>query len=450
MRHAWHRALALALALALASPLGLAAPAPRRPPLQLAYLKTHKTGSSTIATVLRRLGINRGLAVTSAYGANQPVLRAGQARPVRGVYRVGVYQARRPGQQPIETNFGAPWDVWREHVLFPDGLASARTAVPGAPYVLTSVREPRARFRSGFRFYSLGRCPRDRAAMSQRGTRRVCYGNTTHPMDSPDDICRTVKPEGLEAFACARQAAITVESLNTMAHEIAGLKGGAHAKAHCEAKDPARRRVTPSPVFLERLADIRRTDWEASEWRILLMERMDESLALLSLDEGLEPDEVAYMSQNIAGKKEDDARDDDAAELLDQCWKKLLVLDHMLYAAAMEQFERRIAAAGAERVARRAEEVRQATAKWARTCGMLDGTSNATGLEADPASSVLFQCWLMKVDTMNFYRVMYMLIGHGVALARDKIARALLPSIARCPFETMKRCVMQSLKSAWR
>ena len=114
MRHAWHRALALALALALASPLGLAAPAPRRPPLQLAYLKTHKTGSSTIATVLRRLGINRGLAVTSAYGANQPVLRAGQARPVRGVYRVGVYQG---GQQPIETNFGAPWDVWREHVL---------------------------------------------------------------------------------------------------------------------------------------------------------------------------------------------------------------------------------------------------------------------------------------------------------------------------------------------
>ena len=67
----------------------------------------------------------------------------------------------------------------------------------------------------------------------------MCYGNTTHPMDSPDDICRTVKPEGLEAFACARQAAITVESLNTMAHEIAGLKGGAHAKAHCEAKDPA-------------------------------------------------------------------------------------------------------------------------------------------------------------------------------------------------------------------
>ena len=253
---------------------------------------------------------------------------------------------------------------------------------------------------------------------------------------------------------CDRRMAINSRTFNSMSNELAGGRGMASDAAACSADLPdAERSVQPSAKLLALLAEIRRADLEVSEWRFMLTERMDESLALLSLDEGLDAEELANFVLNVGVKDKARERGQGAlgmeqADALTECWHKLERLDYMIYEAAKEHFERRIVAHGTKRVAARTAAIREASSRWIRACAQLtNGTAAVGGVwrdaERDPAASVPFQCWLLSTRAgQPFFRSLVLLgfgsrrsnaVGHsnslGVQLSRDALAAKVLPYI---------------------
>ena len=356
--------------------------------------------------------------------------------------------------------YGPPWDVWAEHSFMPDGLAGARAAVPHATRIHTIVREPRSRFASGFSYFGLGRCGPKSWRASEKHGQQNCFGSRAAPhgrLDSADQVCALALANNSlesssEAYMCDRRMAINTLTFNSMSNELAGGRGMASDAAACSADLPdAERSVQPSAKLLALLAEIRRADLEVSEWRFMLTERMDESLALLSLDEGLDAEELANFVLNV-GKK-DKARERgqgalgmEQADALTECWHKLERLDYMIYEAAKEHFERRIVAHGTKRVAARTAAIREASSRWIRACAQLtNGTAAVGGVwrdaERDPAASVPFQCWLLSTRAGKFRSLVLLgfgsrrsnAVGHsnslGVQLSRDALAAKVLPYI---------------------
>ena len=353
--------------------------------------------------------------------------------------------------------YGPPWDVWAEHSLMPDGLAGARAAVPHATRIHTIVREPRSRFASGFSFYGLGRCGPQSWRASEKHGQHNCFGSRAAPLDSADQVCALALANNSlesssETYMCDRRKATNYRTFNSMSNELAGGRGMASDAAACSADLPdAERSVQPSAKLLALLAEIRRADLEVSEWRFMLTERMDESLALLSLDEGLDAEELANFVLNVGVKDKARERGQDAlgmeqADALTECWHKLERLDYMIYEAAKEHFERRIVAHGTKRVAARTAAIREASSRWIRACAQLtNGTAAVGGVwrdaERDPAASVPFQCWLLSTRAGKFRSLVLLgfgsrrsnAVGHsnslGVQLSRDAIAAKVLPYI---------------------
>ena len=359
--------------------------------------------------------------------------------------------------------YGPPWDVWAEHSFMPDGLAGARAAVPHATRIHTIVREPRSRFASGFSFYGLGRCGPQSWRASEKHGQQNCFGSRAAPLDSADQVCALALANNSlesssEAYMCDRRMAINSRTFNSMSNELAGGRGMASDAAACSADLPdAERSVQPSAKLLALLAEIRRADLEVSEWRFMLTERMDESLALLSLDEGLDAEELANFVLNVGVKDKARERGQGAlgmeqADALTECWHKLERLDYMIYEAAKEHFERRIVAHGTKRVAARTAAIREASSRWIRACAQLtNGTAAVGGVwrdaERDPAASVPIQCWLLSHPSMKQWFRSLKLLGFGsagrgsdsaavgnsdnlgVQLSRDALAAKVLPYI---------------------
>ena len=353
--------------------------------------------------------------------------------------------------------YGPPWDVWAEHSFMPDGLAGARAAVPHATRIHTIVREPRSRFASGFSFYGLGRCGPQSWRASEKHGQQNCFGSRAAPLDSADQVCALALANNSlesssEAYMCDRRKATNYRTFNSMSNELAGGRGMASDAAACSADLPdAERSVQPSAKLLALLAEIRRADLEVSEWRFMLTERMDESLALLSLDEGLDAEELANFVLNVGVKDKARERGQGAvgmeqADALTECWHKLERLDYMIYEAAKEHFERRIVAHGTKRVAARTAAIREASSRWMRACAQLtNGTAAVGGVwrdaERDPAASVPFQCWLLSTRAGKFRSLVLLgfgsrrsnAVGHsnslGVQLSRDALAAKVLPYI---------------------
>ena len=353
--------------------------------------------------------------------------------------------------------YGPPWDVWAEHSFMPDGLAGARAAVPHATRIHTIVREPRSRFASGFSFYGLGRCGPQSWRASEKHGQQNCFGSRAAPLDSADQVCALALANNSlesssEAYMCDRRKATNYRTFNSMSNELAGGRGMASDAAACSADLPdAERSVQPSAKLLALLAEIRRADLEVSEWRFMLTERMDESLALLSLDEGLDAEELANFVLNVGVKDKARERGQGAvgmeqADALTECWHKLERLDYMIYEAAKEHFERRIVAHGTKRVAARTAAIREASSRWIRACAQLtNGTAAVGGVwrdaERDPAASVPFQCWLLSTRAGKFRSLVLLgfgsrrsnAVGHsnslGVQLSRDALAAKVLPYI---------------------
>ena len=353
--------------------------------------------------------------------------------------------------------YGPPWDVWAEHSLMPDGLAGARAAVPHATRIHTIVREPRSRFASGFSYFGLGRCGPKSWWASEKHGEQNCFGSRAAPLDSADQVCALALANNSlesssEAYMCDRRKATNYRTFNSMSNELAGGRGMASDAAACSADLPdAERSVQPSAKLLALLAEIRRADLEVSEWRFMLTERMDESLALLSLDEGLDAEELANFVLNVGVKDKARERGQGAvgmeqADALTECWHKLERLDYMIYEAAKEHFERRIVAHGTKRVAARTAAIREASSRWMRACAQLtNGTAAVGGVwrdaERDPAASVPFQCWLLSTRAGKFRSLVLLgfgsrrsnAVGHsnslGVQLSRDALAAKVLPYI---------------------
>ena len=353
--------------------------------------------------------------------------------------------------------YGPPWDVWAEHSFMPDGLAGARAAVPHATRIHTIVREPRSRFASGFSYFRLGRCPPKSWRESEEHGKHKCFGSAAAPLDSADQVCALALANNSlesssEAYMCDRRKATNYRTFNSMSNELAGGRGMASDAAACSADLPdAERSVQPSAKLLALLAEIRRADLEVSEWRFMLTERMDESLALLSLDEGLDAEELANFVLNVGVKDKARERGQGAvgmeqADALTECWHKLERLDYMIYEAAKEHFERRIVAHGTKRVAARTAAIREASSRWIRACAQLtNGTAAVGGVwrdaERDPAASVPFQCWLLSTRAGKFRSLVLLgfgsrrsnAVGHsnslGVQLSRDALAAKVLPYI---------------------
>ena len=110
-----------------------------RPKRGIAFLKTHKTGSSTIASVLHSIAISHNLATAIAIRAEW------------GENYTGIEQLPSTNQ-----TVGPPFDIWTHHIHYDIKLLDK--IVPTAEYHLVSiVRDPATHMRSACQYY--GCCP---------------------------------------------------------------------------------------------------------------------------------------------------------------------------------------------------------------------------------------------------------------------------------------------------
>ena len=117
-----------------------------RPHPGIVFVKTHKTASSTVASVLHALATSHNLTTPI------PIMRGKQfdARTKGGRSELLRLPTTVVGQK------GAPYDIWVNHVLFGDALL--RDAVPTSEGKYFSiVRDPATRMRSACNFF--GCCP---------------------------------------------------------------------------------------------------------------------------------------------------------------------------------------------------------------------------------------------------------------------------------------------------
>ena len=101
------------------------------------FLKTHKTGSTTVAAIVHRYAESRGLACRPSPDLDSHIFDVGSGVDAALVARAG-----------------APFGCWASHAIWHPRLLDLLG--PGAPLVLSVVREPVARFLSAWDFYGVG------------------------------------------------------------------------------------------------------------------------------------------------------------------------------------------------------------------------------------------------------------------------------------------------------
>ena len=272
------------------------------------FLKTHKTGGSTVTNILHRLGLN--------YGMRQPVPNGRLFEEHKYAKWSSPGQAGKDtaavAQMPVSTSLrslGPPFDLWAFHSTF--SLDQARWLVPKAAQILTIVREPVSQMASCTCYYSGGRdCSLSRlfASLGPEAKVMAAVGTRNAP-------ARAI-------------TGIVGRCWNMMATDLAGVNPRKHADANADAAVEAL------------VADLRRENTTQSSYAVMLLERLDEALALFSLDHGVHPFDMAAFPMK-ANKKHRNP-----PPLLPeprQIAMHIQDVDVRIYNAAAEQFERRLA-----------------------------------------------------------------------------------------------------------
>jgi hypothetical protein len=74
---------------------------------------------------------------------------------------------------------------------------------------------------------------------------------------------------------CDHQGGETELAFNSMSHELAGTSGGGADHKACRGVKVTRQ-VEVSDALIAVLKDLRRPHWQASVWRMVVLERLDE------------------------------------------------------------------------------------------------------------------------------------------------------------------------------
>jgi len=227
-----------------------------KPSEGMLMIKTHKTGSSTVASVLRSLAAMHNL--------RHPVLFHGNK-----LHGTRTWDPRRRLDEMLnftstDGSRGAPYDVWAVHskydsVLFDDFL-------PSTGRILSIIRDPGTAMRSACAFFSNCGCPADRGNAS-------VWNEFVLSHEGRDFFTKKVKRSGCQ--------------LNRMTLQIVGGVGNSVKYSNHTGKVQ---------------------DWIEESYKrrhvLLVTERMVESMLVLWHEYNLHPLDVVFSSFKVSSKSE--------------------------------------------------------------------------------------------------------------------------------------------------
>ncbi|KAJ9472601.1 hypothetical protein DIPPA_06870 [Diplonema papillatum] len=318
----------------------------------IAFVKTHKTASSTMEGMLHRLCLTRRLKCLTHSGKFLNVEYPEMTEQVEFPH------VRAPALRP-------PYDAVVAHTMNVPVLRNS--IVPTSRgHVLTIVREAASRYKSHWNFWVRGD---DLVApgLYPWKASQLTEGFCKETLNDPD------------VRASLETAPLNIRpALNNMARQLMGC-------THCGTGAALRTR------FNALIEEIRRPD---STYHILITEKLHESLLLMKRDYGLQTADLLYISRNVGSYKKSENTG------LKTCLRELNSLDNELFVAASEVHDRRVQELGDDFAA----EVREFDALVAatRTC------AKDWNCEKGSASALCVQCHSMS----SSYDATEHLIGH--------------------------------------
>ena len=311
--------------------------------LAVAFAKTHKTGSSTVTSVLHRLGINYGLRmpvwgtgnagkqfvlcpeasvaqwVSTAHpttGDDEPGRlhacsmhehargRAVYACNGAGAYRDlhGCLNATTPLLQR-----GPPYDIWPHHTTFVGGIKAARRVVPRANTIWTVVREPAARFVSAVCFYPPNLCSVSQvhmqlASLVENGTSPhsiAAYIAAAHAATLRNKHVHSARKRfaqpNFEKWGIVRQLEGITRNLlgertdGTPVDNIMSISGDDYESLLASLRSPTLNHSRQGPE---------------TSYSAFVLERMHESMALFGLEHRLSPFDIVHFEMKTKHKPE--------------------------------------------------------------------------------------------------------------------------------------------------
>ena len=269
------------------------------------FLKTHKTGSSTVTALILRKCMKDRL------NCFIPTMeRPGKTFDMRKDYSEitrgrGLYGGK------------FPYDVWCHHVRFDNRLMSVIENSPQGRMFISIVRRPSKRFQSAWHWYDHGAAesPHDHSGKLNMTIREFARKlETMEGITSLDDIRNQFKYRtGFDATA--------VE-----------LTGASLKSANFETR------------FQQIIQNI-----ESLNYIILVADRMEESLIAMAVEMKWPISDVLYYSLKVRDKSHDIASNDELSKNELNLFDRLQPRDYALYTAANEALDKRIEAYGRDK-----------------------------------------------------------------------------------------------------
>mmetsp|Transcript_10849 Transcript_10849/g.24695 ORF Transcript_10849/g.24695 Transcript_10849/m.24695 type:complete len:478 (-) Transcript_10849:2042-3475(-) len=279
-----------------------------KPSQGILFIKSHKTGSSTVSAALRSLATQHQL--------KHPVLT-----PKKSTFTWVASNSKKFEQMAnfasSDGSRGAPFDVWAVHATYDDSLLSI---VP-TKVVVSIVRAPAAAMRSSCGYFHC--CPAnasdpsvfDNFVLSQEGQ---------HFFNHSDDSRRSCELERMSKE-------IIGTGLNASALQAAGQKN-----KHLTAEE---RFALKTQKFAEAV--------ERGEHILLVTERMSESMLLLWSAYSLHPLDVTYVSMKV--NSQSSTTKGEKSLKADEYLAAISPNDSLLHAVANRQLDKRLEKAFGDR-----------------------------------------------------------------------------------------------------
>eukprot|EP01060_Flectonema_neradi_P007166 TRINITY_DN1498_c0_g1_i1.p1 TRINITY_DN1498_c0_g1~~TRINITY_DN1498_c0_g1_i1.p1 ORF type:complete len:676 (+),score=115.51 TRINITY_DN1498_c0_g1_i1:787-2814(+) len=265
----------------------------------IAFIKTHKTASSTLEGLLQRLCVTRRQKCFTHSGKFVNIAYGEQAKYISRPHKTA------PALSP-------PYDMFIAHTMNTNDL-TAELVPSSNGHVLTIVREPAARFKSHWNFWvSQNQIVAEGWPWTAGDMKKMCE-EAMDPRTGPS-LVKRMNQEPLNIRL----------ALNNMARQLMGCTS-CGTDAEIEAR------------FQKLLRAIKEPN---SKYHILISEKLHESLILFKKDYDLEMADLVYASRNMGSYKKEMPNEET------ECLHRINSYDYRLYEAAVEVHDRRVAAYG--------------------------------------------------------------------------------------------------------
>eukprot|EP01060_Flectonema_neradi_P007173 TRINITY_DN1498_c0_g4_i1.p1 TRINITY_DN1498_c0_g4~~TRINITY_DN1498_c0_g4_i1.p1 ORF type:complete len:698 (+),score=112.54 TRINITY_DN1498_c0_g4_i1:53-2146(+) len=275
-------------------------PAGCRPKHGIAFVKTHKTASSTLEGLLQRICVTRRLSCFTHSG-----------KFFNYAYGEQAAHATRPHRTAPALTL--PYEGFVAHTMNTPALLDE--LVPSSNgHMLTIIREASARYKSHWNFW-----------VSQN---QFVADGWPWKAGELDKMCEaTSREDGKELVEKMNREPLNIRlALNNMARQLMGC-------TYCGTSEEMETR------FQKLLTTIKEPN---SKYHILISEKLHESLILFKRDYGLELADLVYASRNMGNyRKEMPAHEE-------TCLKRINDLDTRLYETALEVHNKRVLELGQE------------------------------------------------------------------------------------------------------